>query len=381
VRDQLLGRTPKDYDVASDATPPQIRELFGHRRTLAIGAAFGVITVLGPKPAGVIEVATFREDATYSDGRHPDQVTFSSAEADASRRDFTVNGMFFDPIDQQVIDFVGGRADLEAGVIRAIGDARERFTEDKLRMLRAVRFSATFDFTLEGRTLAAIREMAPQIDVVSRERIAAEIRRMLVDPHRAKAPPMMLDSGLARHVFPEIVAENGRPHPRLEDAIGLLDALSEPSFPLALATLLHRLADVETVRRACCRWRLANAETERAVWLVEHHAALVDAPELPFSVLQPILIHEGIGDLLALHNAIEPNSRAAAYCRRLLQQPRQQLDPPPLITGDDLLKRGLPAGPQYSVLLQRVREAQLDEEIGTREEAMRLVDGIVDGTQ
>lgn len=145
VRDQLLQRTPKDYDVATSAHPDQIRDVFGRRRTLPIGAAFGVITVLGPKSAGQIEVATFRQDATYSDGRHPDSVTFSTAEEDARRRDFTINGLFYDPLNEQVIDFVGGQQDIDRRVVRAIGDPYERIAEDKLRMLRAVRFSATFD--------------------------------------------------------------------------------------------------------------------------------------------------------------------------------------------------------------------------------------------
>ena len=146
VRDQLLGRTPKDYDVATNAMPEQVRQLFGRRRTLAIGAAFGVIAVIGPKPAGTVEVTTFRRDAAYSDGRHPDSVAFSSPEEDASRRDFTINGLFYDPVEDRVIDYVGGQADLAAGRIRAIGNARDRFAEDKLRMLRAVRFAATFAF-------------------------------------------------------------------------------------------------------------------------------------------------------------------------------------------------------------------------------------------
>ena len=179
VRDQLLGRTPKDYDVATSATPSQIRQLFGRRRTLAIGAAFGVITVRGPKEAGMVEVTTFRQDAAYSNGRHPDHVTFSSAREDASRRDFTINGLFYDPIEEQVIDFVGGRADLAAGVVRAIGQPRARFAEDKLRMLRAIRFSATFDFELEAETFSSVRQMAGEITVVSPERIAMEMRVIL----------------------------------------------------------------------------------------------------------------------------------------------------------------------------------------------------------
>src|SRR5262245_25703221 len=175
VRDQLLGLKPKDYDVATSATPDQIREVFGRRRSLPIGAAFGVITVLGPHEAGQIEVATFRTDAAYSDGRHPDSVAFTTAEHDAQRRDFTINGLFFDPVAEQVVDYVGGQDDLKRRTIRAIGDARQRLGEDKLRMLRAVRFAAAFGFTIEARTMHAIQEMAGDINTVSAERIGMEI--------------------------------------------------------------------------------------------------------------------------------------------------------------------------------------------------------------
>src|SRR6185369_6621765 len=170
VRDQLMEQLPKDYDVATDAVPQQVREVFGKRRTLEIGAAFGVVTVLGPKGAGQIDVATFRRDASYSDGRHPDAVTFSDAEHDAQRRDFTINGLFFDPLAEQVIDYVGGQRDIEQRVIRAIGDPLARIAEDKLRMLRAVRFAARFDFAIDSDTLAAIRQQARELVIVSAER-------------------------------------------------------------------------------------------------------------------------------------------------------------------------------------------------------------------
>src|SRR6186997_3487253 len=187
VRDELLGLTPKDYDVATSATPDQIRDLFGRRRTLPIGAAFGVITVLGPRTAGQIEVATFRSDAAYSDGRHPDSVTFTTAEHDAERRDFTINGLFYDPVAEQVVDYVGGQDDLHKRTIRAIGDARARLGEDKLRMLRAVRFATAFDFTIDADTLRAIQKMAAELNTVSAERIGMEVRLMLIDPNRAVA--------------------------------------------------------------------------------------------------------------------------------------------------------------------------------------------------
>jgi poly(A) polymerase len=391
VRDRLLGRTPKDYDVATNATPPQIRRLFGHRRTLAIGAAFGVITVLGPKQAGQVEVTTFRQDAAYSDGRHPDRVIFSSAQDDASRRDFTINGLFFDPMGQQVIDFVGGQEDLARGVIRAIGQPEKRFAEDKLRMLRAVRFSATFDFEVEAGTLAAIRQMAHQITVVSPERIAMEMRRMLVEPRRAEAVRLMLATGLAAVVLPEITPGDDAGRERLRRALAVLARLPQLGFPLALATLLHNLVNPAGARRACRRWRLSNQETHRVAWLVEHHATLGGARSMRWSALQPILIAEGIGDLLAFCEAASAGhplagppaeghvscpaewSDEVAYCRSLLKQPRERLDPPPLVTGDDLLALGVPQGPQYRMLLRRARDAQLDGEIHSKAEALTLV--------
>ncbi len=378
VRDQLLGRTPKDYDVATNATPEQIRRLFGRGRTLAIGAAFGVITVLGPKPAGMVEVTTFRRDAAYSDGRHPDHVTFSSAEEDAARRDFTINGLFFDPNRQRVIDFVGGREDLRRRLIRAIGQPRQRFAEDKLRMLRAVRFSAALEFAMEADTQAAIREMADQITVVSPERIAMEMRRMLVDPNRAGAIRLMLETGLAASVLPEIVAQDETQRDRLDRALAVLARLPQPGFSLALGALLHELVDADGARQVCGRWRLSNQQTDRATWLVQHHATLAGVRSTRWSSLQPILIADGIDDLLALHEAAAPDGpQEAAYCRSLLERPREELDPPPLLTGDDLLAHGVAAGPQYRVLLQRARDEQLDGEIRTKADALALVDRLV----
>src|SRR4051812_15317903 len=235
VRDELLGLTPKDYDVATSATPDQIRDLFGHRRTLPIGVSFGVITVLGPREAGQIEVATFRTDAAYSDGRHPDSVTFTTAEHDAQRRDFTINGLFYDPIAEQVVDYIGGQEDLKRRVIRAIGDPRLRLSEDKLRMLRAVRFAAAFEFAIDAETLRAIQEMADQITTVSPERIGAEIRRMLLDANRAKALELLRDSGLLPHILPEvaILAPN-----EFSEVLRVSAVLANPTLPLAIAALL-----------------------------------------------------------------------------------------------------------------------------------------------
>jgi tRNA nucleotidyltransferase/poly(A) polymerase len=385
VRDQLLARTPKDYDVATDARPEQVRELFGHRRTLALGAAFGVIAVLGPKDAGQIEVATFRRDAGYSDGRRPDYVTYSSAAEDAARRDFTINGLFYDPLDHRVLDFVGGQEDLARRLIRAIGDPYQRFQEDKLRLLRAVRFAATFEFDVEPRTLEAVSRMAGEITVVSAERIAAEMERMLVDRHRVRAVRLLLQTGLAKAVVPEIVPASPTQQGPMDATLAVLDRLGEPSFPLALAALLHRWVDAAAAAGVCQRWRLSNRQTARTAWLVEHQAALREPRSLRRSQLQPLLVSEGIDDLLALEEAASlaagRDTSHLSWCRSLLAQPPEVLDPPPLLTGDDLLRHGIPPGPAYRLLLQRIREAQLDGEIRTREEALDLADRLEGGSR
>jgi tRNA nucleotidyltransferase/poly(A) polymerase len=371
VRDQLLGRTPKDYDVATDAAPEQIQKLFGRRRTLSIGASFGVITVKGPKAAGMIEVATFRKDAAYSDGRHPDSVTFSSAEEDANRRDFTVNGLFFDPVEERVIDYVGGQDDLASKRLRAIGNPRERIAEDKLRMLRAIRFSAALDFTLEDGTLAAIREMAREITAVSAERIAMEMRRMLVEPGRVQAIRLLLESNLAPFILPEIVPASAEDREKLDESLAVLGRLVEPNFPLALMTLLHRIVSPEASMEISRRWKLSNDEADRIDWLLQHQGSLIEPKSLRWSQLQPLLISAGIGDLLTFMEAVSPPAaQAAAYCREQLKRPREELDPPPLVTGEDLIALGVPQGPIYKILLDSIRMNQLDGVFNTKEDAM-----------
>jgi poly(A) polymerase len=376
VRDQLLGRTPKDYDVATDAVPEQIRRLFGRRRTLAIGAAFGVISVVGPKPAGLVEVTTFRQDAAYSDGRHPDRVTFSTPEEDAQRRDFTINGLFYDPTGDRVLDFVGGREDLENHLIRAIGDARQRFAEDKLRMLRAVRFAATFDFAIDPATRRSIAAMASEIGVVSPERIAAEMRRMLSDSGRAAGVRLLVETGLAAEILPEIVPRDDAGRRTCGTTLELLARLApDCGFPAALAAALHPCVDAAVAAEVCRCWRLSNKERERVCWLVEHFDSLAEAKVMPWSAIQPLLVAEGIDDLLAITAVAAPaGAEAAAHCRRLLEQPRDALDPPPLATGDDLQAAGVPAGPRYKEWLQRLRAAQLDGQVRTKAEALAMVE-------
>ena len=245
VRDAILGRAPKDYDVATSATPDEVRELFGFKRTLPIGASFGVITVVGPKSAGQIEVATFRRDGGYSDGRRPDSVEFTDAREDAVRRDFTINGMFFDPATEEVIDFVGGQEDIKRQVIRAIGDPHKRIEEDKLRMLRAVRFAATYEFALDPQTRDAVSAHAAEIEVVSGERIGAELVRMLSHPTFRIAVEKLHQTGLWKYILP-----SGFDYEVCEAAIKQTEALEISSenfsqFETVLAVLLNGAMDAE----------------------------------------------------------------------------------------------------------------------------------------
>ena len=389
VRDALLGLVPKDYDVATDARPDQIRTLFGPKRTLAIGAAFGVITVLGKKPAGQIEVATFRQDAAYSDGRHPDAVTFSTPEHDAQRRDFTINGLFFDPLTEQVLDFVGGEKDLQARLIRAIGEPRQRFAEDKLRLLRAVRFAVRYQFAIEPKTRKAIEGMAGQIGVVSVERIAMELRAILEHPRRADGMQLLAELGL----LAAIMRKAAVPWPTeglLSSAdwlmtLDVLGALGRPSFPLALAALVHRMFDSGNSSKAtstlCVNLKLSNAETRLATWLVSQYANLHDAPNLPWPQLQRLLVAEEAADLLALAEATartDDDRAGIDFCRQKLALPPDLLNPPQLITGDVLVEHGLRPSPQFARLLVQVRDAQLLGQIKTKAEALALVDRLRD---
>ena len=378
VRDELLGLVPVDYDVATSAEPEQVKALFG-RRTFAVGAAFGVITVLGPKLAGQIEVATFRRDAAYSDGRHPDSVSYSTAEEDAGRRDFTINGLFYDPTEHRVIDFVEGRQDLDAGLIRAIGSPQKRFAEDKLRLMRAVRFAARFGFDIEPDTWAAIQEMAPQLPVVGAERIGVEIQAMLVDPSRAKAMDMLRQSGLLRCVLPDDIP---LPEPGAwQRTLQLLDSLQEPGFALALACLLYEMDGQGGADLVGRKWRLSNSLTQRAGWLLEHRDAIRGARRLRWPVVQQVLIQDGISDLLAMAEARLAAGHGDAddleFCRERLAWPPGDLNPHPLINGDDLLRHGIPPGRSYKLILDRVRDAQLEKTVQTKNEALAMADRLL----
>ncbi len=408
VRDELLGRVPNDYDIATDARPEQVVRLF--RRAITVGMSFGVVEVLGPRQDGEflkVQVATFRTDCDYSDGRHPDAVVFSSPREDALRRDFTINGMFMNPLTGEVLDYVGGQADLKAKVLRAIGEPCVRFAEDKLRLLRAVRMATRFDLTIDPATWEAVRAMADQIRVVSAERIAAELRGLLVHPRRVRGLNLLHDSGLCQAILPELLPMKGLPQgppsapvcDLWDHVMRVLDLLGEaPSFPLALATLLHDVGKPRTVGRTperytfyyhehvgtrlaseiCLRLKLSNSERERVEWLVERHQYLCDARHMRPSKLKTTLAHPGVRELLALHRADAlawgRSTDHVDYCEALLRQwTEADLNPPPLITGEDLKQLGIAPGPVYKKLLDAVREAQLDGTITTREQALEMV--------
>lgn len=388
VRDHLLGRTPKDYDVATDATPDEVRKVFKARKTLDVGASFGVIVVVGSKRAGDVEVATFRSDGDYSDGRRPDSVKFCSPEEDAQRRDFTINGMFFDPLEHKVLDFVDGERDLSQGYIRAIGDPHDRMREDKLRMLRAVRFTAHLEFGLARATKAAVTEMASEIHAVSAERIAAELRRMLMDQHRHIAVALANEVGLMREILPEIEVQgssvlfsdsDGRRSKTvistseiLSPQLTELRLLQEPSFELAFAMLLRDVSNVETI---CRRLKLSNDELEKTSWLVRQQGALLEPDKLSLAQLKRLLAHPFRDDLLALMRATllaqQSSLGPVLFCEQFLEAtPPDVLNPPPLITGNDLITLGLKPGPRFKQLLEEVRDAQLNGELKDRDAAL-----------
>jgi len=376
VRDELLGRTPADYDVATAARPEIVRNVFGSRRTLAVGAAFGVITVLGPKGAGQVEVATFRSDAASGDGRRPAGVTFCSAREDAKRRDFTINGLFLDPLSGAVHDFVGGRADLAAGIVRAIGVPAMRFAEDHLRMLRAVRFTAFFGFVMESETRTALERMTHLVTTVSPERIAAELRAMVSRPGRQQALELLASTGLAREILPEVAAAGSGDQGRWRDAARVVGALDEPNLPQALATL-GGAGDPDFLPAIVARLRLSNQESRASVWLAEGLARLGGEPGIAawrWSRLQPWVAHPLaplLADLLRARAACGfGDAPAAAHFSAQVARPRAEIDPPPLVTGRDLLTAGVPAGPPVGRALARIRTLQLDGAIATREAAL-----------
>jgi len=390
VRDLLLGKPPKDYDVATDARPEAVQRLFGHKRTKAVGAAFGVILVHGPRGCGDVEVATFRAEGPYLDGRRPESVVFCTPEQDAQRRDFTINGMFFDPFSRQVFDYVGGQADLKEGVIRAIGNPVDRFREDKLRILRAIRFTATMGFQLESATATAIREMAPEVRIVSVERITQEWKRMLVHPNCRQALELAHDTQVLPFIFPEChsLFESQSDHlwhqsltavTNLRNHFASQTSSQVPGFEVILATWLRDAPEytAEVAAEMCQRLKFSNDELERIVWLRRQAKALQGTRTFSLSQLKRLLASPFIEDLIAQTKAILQATGGELhdieFCESYLREtPPEVLNPPPLITGNDLIRLGLRPGKTFKVILETLRDAQLEGRISTPAEALAL---------
>lgn len=432
VRDLLLGRVPSDYDVATSATPDIVLGMFP--RTFAVGAHFGVVLVASERDGDceegsveercVTEVATFRNDGIYSDGRHPDEVRYTKTAAeDVQRRDFTINGLLLDPLRLSgplvdlsarrqnlraaVLDYVGGLADLDAGVIRAIGNPERRFEEDQLRLLRAVRFAARFGFTIEPSTLASIRKLAARIHAVSRERIREELTKMLTEGHARQAFELLDETDLLVQVLPEVSRMKGvqQPpqfHPEGDVWIHTLMLLEQlqPGCAMTLAwgALLHDVGKPPTYREApdrirfdghvhvgvamaadiCRRFRFSNEETRQILALVDNHMRFADAPRMKASTLKRFFRLENFGEHLALHRmdcmAAHRNLQTYEFVReRYRSLPEEEVRPSPLLTGRDLISAGYEPGPAFKQMLQTVEDAQLEGAIASSQDAMALV--------
>jgi poly(A) polymerase len=413
VRDLLLDREPADYDVATSATPHEVIRIFP--QTFAVGAQFGVVLVPvhrdnqdGERANFATEVATFRSDGAYSDGRHPDEVQFSTdARMDVQRRDFTINGLLLDPDTREVLDYVDGRDDLQRGIVRTIGQARQRFAEDKLRMLRAVRFAARFGYTIDDQTFASIRELAPQIHQVSHERVRDEILKMLTEGRARRAFELLDQTNLLEQVLPEIKKMQGVEQPPQYHPEGdvwvhtlmLLEGLPAGcSKTLALGALLHDVGKPPTFRVApdrirfdghaeigtkmaeeiCRRFRLSNDDTAQVLSLVANHMRFGDVERMKDSTLKRFFRLPKFEEQLELHrlDCLSSHRDLSLYDftrEKFHALPAEQIRPTPLITGQDLIAAGYKPGPQFKELLTTVEDAQLNGSISTKAEALELV--------
>jgi poly(A) polymerase len=424
VRDLLLKREPADYDIATSATPTQVMNIFPE--TYAVGAQFGVVLVPFPvasslsplvvlssveasnSKSSAVEVATFRSDLGYSDGRHPDEVRFSKdPRDDVARRDFTINGMMLDPVSGEVLDFVGGSEDLEAGIVRAIGDPEQRFAEDKLRMLRAVRFAARFNFAIEARTQAAIQRLAHEIHIVSRERVRDELTKMLIEGHARRAFLLLDENGLLKEILPEISAMKGVEQPPEFHPEGdvfvhtllLLDNLPDPCPPtLAWGALLHDVGKPATFRRApdrirfdghvdvgvkiteeiCERLRFSNHDAAQVLALVDNHMRFGHVTRMKESTLKKFLRIPHFDEHLALHRAdsLASHRNLATYeliREKLTEIPPEKMRPAGLVTGNDLIAAGYEPGPRFREILEAVEDAQLEGRLLSSDAAMEFV--------
>ena len=404
VRDRLMGVEPHDYDIATDARPEQVQALF--RRTVAVGAHFGVIVVLDG--SFEFQVATFRNDGQYIDGRRPETVSFSTPEQDAERRDFTVNGLFFDPLAGRLIDHVGGQRDLDARLLRAIGQPADRFREDRLRMMRAVRFATTLGFDIDGATWRAVCENAPHIHEVSAERIREELMKTLLAPRRVRGFDLLDESGLLREILPEIEALKGCEQPpqfhpegdvfkHTRIMLGLLPA--EVTGPLVLSVLFHDIGKpgtfstdpdgrirfsghdrlgAEMTEGVMARLRFSRAEIDATVEAVANHMVFKDVQQMRVAKLKRFLARPHMDDELELHRVDCTSSHGMLDNYEFLKTKREEfasepLIPPPLVTGRDLIALGMKPGPRFSEILEAVESRQLEKTLTTREVALEWV--------
>jgi tRNA nucleotidyltransferase/poly(A) polymerase len=367
VRDLLLDQTPKDYDVATAATPDEICALFP--RAQRVGAHFGVVLIRDSGHA--IEVATFRTDGDYSDGRHPDSVTFTTAEEDALRRDFTINGMFLDPATNEVLDYVGGRDDLAARLIQAIGNPEQRFDEDRLRMIRAVRFAARLGFSIEQETFEAIWNRAEQLSIISAERIREELEKILVHPSRAAGVQMLIDTGLINALWPEPDWSTSR----LASAVRGLEGLpAQAPFPLSLAVLLFDHSP-KAVNRICRDLKCSNADRHGTAWLTREAAAFETHRYDTLARLKRCIAQPGFAGLVPFLTARaaatgSDTTAIASLEERAALIPCDHVAPPPFVRGEDLQELGLAAGPAFAQILDALYDEQLELTLHSREAAL-----------
>lgn len=402
VRDMLLQKPPQDYDIATNAKPEDIQRVFAE--TIPVGAQFGVVLVL--VDGEPFEVASFRHDGPYLDGRRPSHVRYGSLEEDIFRRDFTINGMVYDPIGDRVIDLVEGQKDLQRGVIRAIGNPRDRFDEDRLRMIRAVRFAASLGFEIEASTFDAIRRLAPTVTQISWERIGDELTRILTEGGARRGFELLDESGLLKVLLPEIEAMKGTQqspdfHPEgdvFAHTMLLLSHLHAPSETLAYGCLLHDVAKpvcirqdaeritfyghtdkgAEMAEQILKRLKRGRVVWERVSYLVHNHLRHTQAPKMRLSTLKRFLREEGIGELLELAriDALSSNGdlHYYDYCKqRLAELEEEEIRPAPLVRGGDLIAMGIPPGPIFTDILRQVEDAQLGGELNNREEALQWI--------
>jgi poly(A) polymerase len=368
VRDMLLGRPAKDYDVATNAHPEEVMRRFA--RTIKVGAKFGVVVVLIKNVQ--VEVATFRTESGYLDGRHPSQVAFADAKEDASRRDFTINGMFYDPIEEKVIDYVGGQKDLQRRIIRTIGDANTRFGEDYLRMLRAIRFSTQIGFEIEKATWQAICKTAPNICRISGERIAMELETLLTHPNRGKGFAELIESGLAAQIFPSLTAEYTR------YGVGVTEHLRKRvDFSLALAAVFAG-CEVELAIEQCELLKLSADRYKHIKFLLGHRGVLLDA-DMPLATLKKLMAKPYFLDLYELQRAIQrAEKKSVSSLIKIKKRARslagENLTPAPLLNGHELIALGAISGPQVGELAEELYIEQLSGNLHTPQHARQWVE-------